>query len=122
MASGAYHHSQVIEDKGLLFENTDETSNDFGAMYIGPGIFSIASDKKADGSWDWTTFGTGKGFIATLINAGILNADLIRAGILMSLDGSVHIDMETGQFKIGDASGNRSTSIRTPNTGSDSYI
>lgn len=80
VASGAYHHSQVIEDKGLLFENTDETSNDFGAMYIGPGIFSIASDKKADGSWNWTTFGTGKGFVADHITSGTLLASLIKVG------------------------------------------
>lgn len=42
----------------------------------------IANKTKADGSYDWQTFGTGDGYVATLIIAGVLNAGLIQTGIL----------------------------------------
>jgi hypothetical protein len=45
LASGAYQHAEVLEDKGYLLENTDATSDDYGAMYLGPGIFAIAGNK-----------------------------------------------------------------------------
>lgn len=78
IASGAYQHAEVVEGGGLLFENTDETSQDFGALYIGPGIFAIADSKKADNTWNWRTFGKGKGFTADEINAGVLKASLVK--------------------------------------------
>lgn len=78
IASGAYHHAQVFEDKGYLLENTDETSPDYGALYLGPGIFAIANSKKTDGSWDWRTFGTGKGFTADLMTTGKLKGNIVH--------------------------------------------
>lgn len=78
IASGAYQHAQVRENEGVLFENTEETSDDFGAMYIGPGIFAIADSKKADNTWDWRTFGTGKGFTADLMTTGKLKGNIVH--------------------------------------------
>ena len=80
IASGAYQHAQVRENEGVLFENTEENSPDYGALYIGPGIFAIASSKKPDGSWDWRTFGTGEGFNADLISAGRIKASHVEIG------------------------------------------
>ena len=51
--------------------------------------FEIASSfKPGTKEWDFRTFGTGKGFIADHIIAGILSAVLIR-----NLDGSFEIDL-----------------------------
>lgn len=94
-ASGAYQTAEVIEGKGILLENTDETSPDYGALYLGPGIFTIASEK-VDGKWNWRTFGTGKGFVADLITAGTLIADRIAGGTLSSLDNTFKISLAAG--------------------------
>lgn len=45
--------------------------------------FRIASGTKADGSYDWRTFGTGAGFVADWITTGTLLANLIKAGRLV---------------------------------------
>lgn len=67
-ASAAYTNAEVREDKGILLENTDESSAGYGALYLGPGIFAAANSKTADGSWEWRTIGEGAG----------LNADAVR--------------------------------------------
>jgi phage minor structural protein len=77
-ASGAYDNATVLDDGGFLLENTKETSSDFGALYIGPGILAIAESKDESGNWQWTTFGTGKGFTADLMNAGTIRAALVK--------------------------------------------
>lgn len=77
VASGAYASAEVRPNEGFLLENTDSNSPDYGALYLGPGIFAIASEK-VGGNWNWRTFGKGSGFTADVINAGILNASLIR--------------------------------------------
>ena len=52
--------------------------------------FRIAGGTKADGSFNWRTFGTGDGFTADLITSGTINADLIRAGVLqVERDGQI---------------------------------
>lgn len=83
MASGSYSNAQVVKGKGALFENTDESSPDYGAMYIGPGIFAIANSKTQDGSWDWRTFGTGQGFVGSEMVAGSVKAEQIDVDNLM---------------------------------------
>lgn len=101
MASGNYTNAEVIKDKGALFENNNPNSQDFGAMYIGPGIFAIANSKKTDGSWDWRTFGTGNGFVGSEIIAGTITGDKLTAGavtadkIHANAIQSQHIDSNT---------------------------
>lgn len=69
--------------RAMLMEDLNPNSPTYGAMAIGSSGFLIASERTADGKdWEWTTFGTGAGFTADLINAGTLNADLITAGEL----------------------------------------
>lgn len=91
-ASGAYANAQVLDNQGFLFENTDQNSPDYGALYIGPGWLMIADRKTVAGEWDWRTFGTGSGFTADMINAGILNTALVK---VMSGSGNTVIDGDT---------------------------
>ncbi|MBP1992555.1 phage tail protein [Paenibacillus eucommiae] len=87
-ASGSYANAEVIDGKGMLFENTDISSPDYGALYIGPNILAIASNK-VGGSWNWRTFGKGSGFTADELNAGIINSSLVK---IMSASGDTVID------------------------------
>lgn len=73
----------------MLFEDLDSTSPTFGAMCIGTMGFEIASERTSDGTdWNWRTFGTGKGFVADEIIAGVLKSVLIQ-----NLDGSFKLDL-----------------------------
>lgn len=74
-------------ERAILFEDKDPTSPTYGALCMGTRGFQIASSM-TNGEWQWATFGTGKGF----------TADLISAGILKSLDGSLRIDLGNGSF------------------------
>jgi hypothetical protein len=78
VASGSYTNAQVLNGKGILLENTNEASTDFGALYLGPGIFAIASEKDGSNEWVWRTFGTGTGFTADELNAGKINTSAIK--------------------------------------------
>ena len=61
------------DDRGnLIFESLDGES---AMMLCGSG-FMVADGKTEDG-WNWRTFGTGKGFTADMITAGVLRAGLI---------------------------------------------
>ena len=60
----------------LIFENAAGTA----AMMLSGEGFMIADGKKQDGSWNWRTFGTGKGFAAEEITTGFLSAERIEAG------------------------------------------
>lgn len=59
-------------ERAILFEDNDPDSPTFGAMSLGTTGFQIASKKNSSGDWIWTTFGTGEGFMANCIIAGIL--------------------------------------------------
>lgn len=81
--------AQPQDIRAMLFEDRVEDSPTFGCMCIGTMGFEIASSfKPGTKEWDFRTFGTGKGFIADHIIAGILSAVLIR-----NLDGSFEIDL-----------------------------
>ncbi|MBD5642780.1 phage tail protein [Clostridium botulinum] len=75
-------------ERAIIFEDKDPDSPTYGALCMGTRGFQIASSMTND-EWQWTTFGTGQGF----------TADLIRAGILQSLDGTLRIDLGGGSFK-----------------------
>lgn len=67
----------------MLFEDTDPDSETHGAMALGTCGFMIADRMNASGTeWEWSTFGTGKGFVADYIIAGTMLADRIRGGTL----------------------------------------
>jgi phage minor structural protein len=88
--------AQSQDIRAMIFEDLDPKSPNYGAMCLGTMGFEIANKRTADGKdWDWRTFGTGKGFTADEIVAGVL-----RAITLESLDGSCRIDLNTGIINI----------------------
>lgn len=60
----------VVHDQGDIW--VDDIENPTKAMAIVNGMFAIADNKKDSGDWDWRTFGTGSGFVADLITAGVV--------------------------------------------------
>lgn len=65
--------AKKLDVVAMLCEDTDPESENYGAMCIGTKGFMIASERTADGKdWDWRTFGTGYGFVADCIVAGLL--------------------------------------------------
>ena len=52
-ASGSYQNVQVLTNQGILLENTNPDSPDYGAIYHGPGILALANSRASDGSWSW---------------------------------------------------------------------
>lgn len=60
----------------------------YGAMAVGTRGFMIADTLKDNGEWDWKTFGTAKGFVATLIIAGKIIGD------------NLEINLDTGYVKF----------------------
>ena len=62
------------DDNGnIMMEAADGNS----AMMLSGAGFMVANGKDSAGAWKWRTFGTGEGFTADLITAGILRAGII---------------------------------------------
>jgi phage minor structural protein len=76
--------------EGIIVYNKPIEQNPDKAIQLGGGYFRIANSKKADGSWDWKTFGTGDGFLA----------DLIVAGKLQSSDGKSYWDLSNNMLHM----------------------
>lgn len=68
--------------KAFLAEDIDPDSETYGAMCWGSMGLMIADSKNPDGSWNWSTFGTGKGFFADYIVAGTMLFDRCKGGHL----------------------------------------
>lgn len=85
--------AQPQDVRAMLFEDRVENSPTFGCLCIGTMGFEIASTfKPGTTEWDFRTFGTGQGFMA----------DCIIAGILMSRNGASWINLDDGTFKFGE--------------------
>ncbi len=76
------------------------TTGKGSAMQLCSQGLRIASGCKADGSWDWRTFGTGNGFTADLITVGTLMGDLIKAGTIQDKTGRNYWNLDTGDFHL----------------------
>lgn len=74
--------------RAFKFEDDVEGSPTYGCMVLGTSGFEISNKKDANGDWIFRTFGSGKGFTADEIVAGILTAILIK-----NADGSFQIDL-----------------------------
>lgn len=103
-AAGTYHHSSFEQGEiwsSVPLDDEGRATRPGGwAMNVNGLGFRLASGLKADGSWDWRAFGNGRGFTADEINAGTLNADLVRAGRLADTAGKNYWDLETGTFSL----------------------
>lgn len=81
--------------------NGRSTTGKGSAMQLCSQGFRIAAGCKADGSWDWRTFGTGAGFTADLITVGTLMGDLIKAGTIKDRSGKNYWNLDESELHIG---------------------
>ena len=103
----SYMH--VSYQNGFIFssvpldEDGQPTATGGTAMQLCSLGFRIADGTKADGSYDWRTFGTGEGFVADWITTGTLLANLIKAGRLLVGDPNDPVfmaDFDSGEVVI----------------------
>lgn len=99
--------AQPQEIRAMQFEDLVEGSPTFGATTIGTMGMSIAKNRTPDGKdWDWETF----------ISAGEVWADrligTLKTVLIESMDGSVNINLNNGEFRIGSTDGT-DTAIHT---------
>ena len=84
LPAGYYSFDREIDD------------NPTKVIYVGAGTMAIANSKKSNGDWNFRTFGTGDGFVADLLVAGMIRG------------GKVKWNLEDGTFIIGDSVDNYS--------------
>lgn len=128
-AAGTYHiesfelgeiwsNVPIESDTGLPVK---ATSNMWAININGKG-FRIASGLTSSGAWNWRTFGTGKGFMADEIVAGVLRGSNItvnlndgsvqfRKGNISSMNNSMNIDIDGGTIEMSGGGGTK-TKIR----------
>lgn len=87
---------------GLYTFNRPIDKNPTKGIWIGAGKVAISNRKRADGTFDWTTWATGEGIVADVINSGTLNANLVRTGILQDKNAKNFLNLDTGEFNFGD--------------------
>lgn len=87
---------------GLYTFNRPIDQNPTKGIWIGAGKVAISNRKRADGTFDWTTWATGEGIVADVINSGTLNANLVRTGILQDKSAKSFLNLDTGEFNFGD--------------------
>ena len=84
------NHIQKQPVRAILFEDLDPDSPTYGAMALGTAGFEIANQRNlGDSDWEWSTFGTGEGFRADNIIAGILaskNYEEGKRGVCFDLE------------------------------------
>lgn len=81
---------------GYYSFDRDINDNPTKVIYVGAGTMAIANSKKSNGDWNFRTFGTGDGFVADLLVAGMIRG------------GKVKWNLEDGTFIIGDSVDNYS--------------
>lgn len=79
---------------GYYSFNRPIDQNPTAVIYVGAGKMMIANSRDSNGNWRWRTFGTGDGFVADLIMAGMITG------------GNVRWNLETGTFLIGTSATN----------------
>lgn len=69
-AAGTY--VKFSEERGILLFNAPDEAQATWAMQLASSGWRVASTKKANGEWNWSTAATGDGITANVINAGVL--------------------------------------------------
>lgn len=122
-------------EKGTIYssvpmdEDGNPTKTGGWAMQLCSRGFRIASGTKADGSWNWTTFGTGEGFTASLLNAGVIRGGsnywnlgtgdlLFKQGGIRDSKGRSYWNLDTGSLKTQGMTANDVTANGTFKCGS----
>lgn len=88
---------------GFYSFNAPIDQNPTKLIYMGAGSLAIANSKNPDGSWNFRTWGTGDGFTADLINAGIMRGAFMEHNL--NVGESVYTNPLTGEtlrFKQGE--------------------
>jgi phage minor structural protein len=92
------------------------------AIAIVDGVLAIANTRKADGTWDFRTFGNGNGFVADLIVAGILKGIQIQQ---VADNGNKLLDIfkdtQGGKVAIYDNNGNLNIKMGVEGTGGQNF-
>lgn len=120
LAGNSYIHTSF--ERGLIFGSVPldadgrSTTGDGMAMQLCSQGFRIASGCKADGSWDWRTFGTGKGFFAEFICFGTMLGDLIKAGTIQDKLGKNYWNLDESKVHLGPGTKLDGKDIATTNT------
>lgn len=120
LAGNSYIHTSF--ERGLIFGSVPldadgrSTTGDGMAMQLCSQGFRIASGCKADGSWDWRTFGTGKGFFAEFICFGTMLGDLIKAGTIQDKSGKNYWNLDESKVHLGPGAKLDGRDIATTNT------
>lgn len=120
LAGNSYIHTSF--EHGLIFGSVPldadgrSTTGDGMAMQLCSQGFRIAGGCKADGSWDWRTFGTGKGFFAEFICFGTMLGDLIKAGTIQDKSGKNYWNLDTSEVHLGPGATLDGKGIATTNT------
>lgn len=105
LAGNSYVHTSF--ERGLIFGSVPldadgrSTTGDGMAMQLCSQGFRIAGGCKADGSWDWRTFGTGEGFFAEFICFGTMLGDLIKAGTIQDRAGKNYWNLDESEVHLG---------------------
>lgn len=104
-----------LHRKGDLWEFENNS-----AIAIVDGILAIANERNPDGSWKFRTFGTGNGFTADEIVAGILKAIIIEGCTINGGIINVQTDVNVGNFiNIGDLTAVEEKGINFYNKGTE---
>lgn len=120
LAGNSYVHTSF--ERGLIFGSVPldadgrSTTGDGMAMQLCSQGFRIADRCKADGSWDWRTFGTGKGFFAEFICFGTMLGDLIKAGTIQDKSGKNYWNLDASEVHLGPGATLDGKDIATTNT------
>lgn len=120
LAGNSYVHTSF--ERGLIFGSVPldadgrSTTGDGMAMQLCSQGFRIAGGCKADGSWDWRTFGTGKGFFAEFICFGTMLGDLIKAGTIQDKSGKNYWNLDESEVHLGPGAKLDGKDIATTNT------
>lgn len=99
------------EDEGITVYDKKRENNPTMAIQLKGAGFRIANSKKANGDWDWRTFGTGDGFTADLLNVGTIrcgeNLINLETGLISLKNGTIqdllsnnYWNLGTGEFRL----------------------
>lgn len=87
--TGGYFY--LTEGEGIITYDKPIDQNPTRAIQIVGGAFRLANSKKANGEWNWRTFGDGDGFVADEFIGGLLKG------------GKVNFDLTNGTLLIGNS-------------------
>lgn len=108
-ATGGYTYYRPGE--GVITYDRPEGQNPTMAIQLKGAGFRIANTKKSNGEWNWRTFGTGDGFTADEIVAGVIRGGsnwwnletgqmLFKRGGIYDIAGKNYWDLDTGEFSL----------------------